>query len=90
MISPLRPRAQAVLPLAALVGRLPVGPAALRVMEQAVLPPVDPMDLLLADPRRAKLAPGLPVALAGLLLVVEPVAPPGLAVVGKAPRRRRF
>ena len=90
MISPLRPRAQAVLPLAALVGRLPVGLAAPRVIEQAVLPPVDPMGLLLAAPRLPRLARGLPVALAGLLLVVEPVAPPRLAVVGKAPRRRRF
>ena len=90
MISPLRPRAQAVLPLAALVGRLPVGLVAPRVMAQAVLPPVDPMDLLLAAPRVAKLARGLPVALAGLLLAVEPVAPPRLALVAKAPQRRRF
>ena len=78
----LRLRAQAALPLAALVDRLPVGLAGLRVTELAVLLP--------ADPRLARLARGLPVALAGLLLAVEPVAPPRLALEVKAPQRRRF
>lgn len=78
----LRLRAQKALPLAALVDRLPVGLAGLRVTELAVL--------LLADPRLASLARSLPVALAGLLLAAEPVGPPRLALVVKALQRRRF
>ena len=82
MTKALRPRATKLLPLAALVDRLPVGLAGLRVTELAVL--------LLADPRLASLARSLPVALAGLLLAAEPVGPPRLALVVKAPQRRRF
>ena len=85
MISPRRPRAPAVRPRAVLVGPLPVDPAASLLMEQAVLPPVAPMDLLLA-----KLARGLRVALAAPLPVVEPVGPPRRAPVAKPLRRRRF
>ena len=80
----LRPRAQAghlpAVPvgrlLVVLVGRLPVDPAG--------LPPVVLVGRLLV-----RLARGLRAALADLLLLVAPVAPPGLAAAGKAPRRRR-
>ena len=82
MISPLRQRAQAVLPLAVLVGPLPV--------DLAVPLPVVLMELLPAPPRLARLARGLRVALAAPLLVVELVGPPRLALVAKAPQRRRF
>jgi hypothetical protein len=82
MISPLRQRAQAVLPLAVLVGPLPV--------DLAVPLPVVLMELLPAPPRLARLARGLRVALVALLLVVEPVGLLRLAPVAKALRRRRF
>ena len=92
MTKALRPRAPKVLPLAALVDRLPVGLAGLRVTELAVLLLAVLLlaVLLLADPRLASLARSLPVALAGLLLAAEPVGPPRLALVVKAPQRRRF
>ena len=90
MISPLRLRAQAVLPRAALVGLPPVDLAVPLLAELVALLPVVLMELLPAPPRLARLARGLRVALAVLLPVVEPVAPPRRARVAKALRRRRF
>ena len=86
----LRLRAQAALPLAALVGLRPVDLAVPLLAELAVLPPVVRMELLPAPPRLARLARGLRVALVALLPAVEPVGPPRLAPVAKALRRRRF
>ena len=63
---------------------------ALRLRAQKALPLAALVDRLLAAPRLARLARGLPVALAGLLLAAEPVGPPRLALVVKAPQRRRF
>ena len=78
----LHPADQAGLPRAALVGLPPV--------DLAVLRPVVLMELLPAPPRLASLARGLRVAQAAPLLVVELVGPPRLALVAKAPQRRRF
>ena len=63
---------------------------ALRLRAQKALPLAALVDRLLAAPRLARLARGLPVALAGLLLAAEPVGPPRLALVVKALQRRRF
>ena len=72
----LRPRAQA--------GHLPAVPVGLpRVVR------VGPLLVALADRLPVRLARGLRAALADLPLLVAPVAPPGLAAAGKAPRRRR-
>ena len=72
------------------MGRLPVAQAVPLLVDLAVLPRVALMDLLLVAVRLVRLARGLRVALAGLLLVVEPVVPPRRAALARAPRRRRF